>query len=432
MRTKNTFRKNIFNPVKFILVTCLTTVLLLSVGLRCFASTGDLDLDDKLEQLHFRYSFEVAEVLKPLDNLTIQYKKSLEQQRDRFQAAGNLEGVIVVTRELAALDEGNFAGESKDTDPAEFIKQREIFLREKLVINERLREPLAGVNKRHAARLDEMIRDLTRAGQIEQGLRVKRLADEFNASTTKEEQVTPERLVKASEEMQIEIKDGVIMTFCWIPPGKFTMGSPSNEEGRSDDENQVEVILIKGFWMAKTEVTQAQWEAVMGSNPSRFKGANLPVENVSWNDVQDFLKKVNRIAGKSDGRKMVLPTEAQWEYAARAGEDGPYSGGAIGEVAWYDANSDGRTHPVGTKNPNAWGLHDMHGNVWEWCADWYDAGLPGGTDPSGPSSGTLRVLRGGSWLSFGAGSCRAADRYGNAPGEADYSFGFRLARSSFP
>ncbi len=236
---------------------------------------------------------------------------------------------------------------------------------------------------------------------------------------------------RAGDEKRIKITDGVSMTFCWIPPGKFTMGSPSNEEGHSDDENQVEVTLSEGFWMAKTEVTQAQWEAVMGNNPSNFKGANLPVEGVSWYDVREFLTKINEMVGNADGGKMVLPTEAQWEYAAGAWENGPYSGGTLDEVAWHSGNSSSKTHPVGTKKPNAWGLHDMHGNVWEWCADWYASKLQGGVDPQGPNSGTTRVARGGSWNS-NARDCRVANRQSGVPTLTFDFIGFRVARSSVP
>ncbi len=200
-----------------------------------------------------------------------------------------------------------------------------------------------------------------------------------------------------------------VMPFAFCPAGSFTMGSPSTEDGRSDDENEVSVTLSKAFWMAKTEVTQAQWSAVMGSNPSTFKGDNLPVENISWFDAQEFIKKVNGSGEIPAGWKVCLPTEAQWEYACRAGEKGPFSGGSIDEVAWYDENSGIKTYPVGTKKQNAWGLHDMHGNVSEWCLDWYGNELPGGTDPLGHSSGVRRVLRGGS-LNHGADGCRAANR----------------------
>lgn len=235
----------------------------------------------------------------------------------------------------------------------------------------------------------------------------------------------------AGEERDWEIAPGVKMTFCWCPAGNFTTGSPESESDRDSDEKQVKVTLTKGFWMAKTEVTQAQWHAVMGNNPSNFKGDNLPVEQVSWNEARDFLDKLNGKIGNTDGGKMVLPTEAQWEYACRAGEFGPYSGGTIDEVAWYVDNSDSKTHPVGMKKSNAWGLCDMHGNVWEWCADWYDVELQGGVDPIGPASGADRVLRGGSWLSNAFG-CRAADRNGSDPSGQYRIIGFRIARSSVP
>jgi formylglycine-generating enzyme required for sulfatase activity len=230
-------------------------------------------------------------------------------------------------------------------------------------------------------------------------------------------------------------KSAMPCVFC--PAGSFTMGSPTSEVGRPsyESENQVRVTLTKGFWLAKTEVTQAQWQAVMGNHPSSFKGDNLPVENVSWNDAQEFISKVNGSGMIPDGWKMTLPTEAQWEYACRAGEAGPYSGGILDQVAWYNENSEYKTHEVGTKKPNAWGLHDMHGNVLEWCADWHDDVLQGGTDPEGPVSGVCPVFRGGSWWYGGsaarsAESChalRAASRGGGRPSKQTYDLGFRPA-----
>jgi formylglycine-generating enzyme required for sulfatase activity len=204
------------------------------------------------------------------------------------------------------------------------------------------------------------------------------------------------------------------------------MGSPEGENGRSSDESQVEVRLSEPFWLAKTEVTQAQWEAVMDSNPSSFKSPKLPVENVSWEDAQAYLTKLNEKGILPEGWKFALPTEAQWEYACRAGEKGPYSGGSLEEVGWYDGNSGSNTHEVGQKKPNAWGLHDMHGNVWEWCSDLYDGTLKGGVDPTGPSSGVHRVSRGGSWY-YVASCCRAAFRSGYFPGDRFDRLGFRPA-----
>ena len=217
-----------------------------------------------------------------------------------------------------------------------------------------------------------------------------------------------------------------VMPFAFCPAGSFTMGSPSTEDGRGSDENQVRVTITKGFWMAKTELTQAQWTAILGNNPSNFNGDDLPVEKVSWDDAQEFIKKVNDSGVIPEGWKVALPTEAQWEYACRAGETGAYSGGTIDQVAWYDDNSGSKTHAVGTKKSNAWGLHDMHGNVWEWCADSYGDELVGGSDPSGPSSGVHRVNRGGSWLSHAA-TCRAATRGRLTPDSRFDSLGFRPA-----
>ena len=185
--------------------------------------------------------------------------------------------------------------------------------------------------------------------------------------------------------------------------------------------------------MQTTETTQGQWEAVMGKNPSHFKGADLPMEMVSWDDCQEFLKKLSEKAkDQLKGKKAGLPTEAQWEYACRAGEKGKWCFGddekSLGEYAWYDKNSGNTTHPVGEKKANAWGLFDMHGNVWEWCEDWYGAYEKGAaTDPTGPAKGDARCFRGGSW-GYGGVDSRSADRYRNGPTYYSYVFiGLRVA-----
>jgi len=225
--------------------------------------------------------------------------------------------------------------------------------------------------------------------------------------------------------------EGVGVTLVPIAGGTFSMGSMSG----FSSEQPVTTVTLSPFWLAKTEVTQAQWEAVMGSNPSRFKGGQLPVENVSWGDAMEFCRKLTereRQAGRlPTGTIYTLPTEAQWEYACRAGRTGDYAG-EVDAMAWYDKNSGAATHAVGTKQANAWGLHDMHGNVWEWCLDRYGPYLGGRvTDPKGVPSGSSRVLRGGSWAD-GAGSARSANRFDYYPGIRYYDFGFRLARSSVP
>ena len=217
------------------------------------------------------------------------------------------------------------------------------------------------------------------------------------------------------------------MKFVYIKPGSFMLGSPSSEPGRENDETLHQVTLTKGFYLQTTEVTQGQWKRVLGSNPSNFKscGDNCPVESVSWSDIQEFIAELNRIEG---GYKYRLPTEAEWEYACRAGTKGPYVGN-LDAMAWYTDTSGGKSHAVGGKRPNAWGLYDMHGNVWEWCQDRY-GDYPSGplTDPVGSSSGAYRVNRGGSWYDD-AGGCRSADRGRDGPGHRDYRLGFRLART---
>jgi formylglycine-generating enzyme required for sulfatase activity len=215
-----------------------------------------------------------------------------------------------------------------------------------------------------------------------------------------------------------------------IPAGTFLMGSPPGEADRQEIETQHQVTLTQGFWLGATDVTQAQWTTVMGTNPSHFKGETLPVLAAFWDNAMAFCQKLTereRAAGHlPEGYAFTLPTEAQWEYACRAGTTGAYAGD-LDAMAWYAKNSGGTTHPVGTKEPNTWGLFDMHGNVWEWCADWYGS-YPGGsaTDPTGPASGSLRVLRGGSW-NFDAASCRSALRYNFEPSFRFSSVGFRVA-----
>ena len=235
---------------------------------------------------------------------------------------------------------------------------------------------------------------------------------------------------KIGEVQRVDLDGGVMLEMVWCPPGSFMMGSPEGEKGRDDDETQHEVTLTKGFWLGKYEVTQEQWDRVMGSNPSNFRGAKNPVGEVSWDDVQGFIEKLN---AKGAGG-FRLPTEAEWEYACRAGSTTAYCFGddeqGLYSYAWYRDNSGYEEHPVGGKKPNAWGIHDMHGNLWEWCQDWYGK-YPSGsvTDPGGPASGSCRVLRGGSWSYYPA-SCRSAIRLRVNPRTPGFTFfGFRVART---
>ena len=236
---------------------------------------------------------------------------------------------------------------------------------------------------------------------------------------------------------KVAVVNGVEFAFRWCPAGTFMMGSPTDEAGRLGNEKQHRVTLSKGFWMMETEVTQKQWKAVMGSLPDcGFKGDNLPVERVFWNDCQEFCTKCTRL-----GLPVQLPTEAQWEYACRAGSTTAYFwGNALnGDKANCDGNYPcgtttkgkflNKTTPVGSYQPNAWGLYDMHGNVYEWCQDWYGGDYPSGsvTDPTGPSSGSSRVVRGGSWL-YIAADCRSASRIYLVPDGRNSYLGFRCVK----
>jgi len=267
-------------------------------------------------------------------------------------------------------------------------------------------------------------------------------------STQPESRQTRTKTVTLSNSVQLDL--------VWIPPGEFNMGSPKSEKGRQRDEVYHSVTISKGFWMSKYEVTQAQWQAVTGNNSSDFinndnvrirkqtsvqvadsaasRGrGSLPVDSVSYNDVQDFIKRLNR----QTAMIFRLPTEAEWEYACRAGTTTPFHYGDSLSSAM--ANFDGRhpynaakgvfrgeTVPVGSFKPNAFGLYDMHGNIWEWCRDWYGPYSPKPvTDPVGPKSGVYRVLRGGCW--FGDGNyCRSAYRDKGFPDKRVGLIGFRL------
>lgn len=246
-----------------------------------------------------------------------------------------------------------------------------------------------------------------------------------------------ERILVAMRSAEAE---KIIKEMVKCPAGSFEMGSPSGELGRDGDEKQHHVTISKSFYIAKYPVTQAQYKAVMGNNPSHFKGDNNPVESVSWFKAKEFCDKLNEVTGSTRpaGYKFDLPTEAQWEYACRAGTTTSLNSGKnitseygrcsnLDEVGWYDKNSDDKTHPVGLKKPNAWGIYDMHGNVGVWCSDW-DGEYPSGisTDPEGPVNGSYRVRRGGSWCSL-PGYCRSAFRGVSAPVIENYSLGFRIA-----
>ncbi len=216
----------------------------------------------------------------------------------------------------------------------------------------------------------------------------------------------------------------LINNMVYVSGGTFIMGGDE-----SSDQTPTHSVTLSSYYICKYEVTQALWRAVMGSNPSKFKGDNLPVEQVSWNDCQTFINRLNSYTG----RNFRLPTEAEWEFAARGGNYSrhyKYSGSNyIGDVAWYDGNSSNRTHPVGTKQPNELGLYDMSGNVYEWCSDWYGSySSYSQSNPTGPNSGSDRVDRGGSW-GGSARYCRSSYRGNLTPDGRYFNLGLRLVLS---
>ena len=228
----------------------------------------------------------------------------------------------------------------------------------------------------------------------------------------------------------IPVKDGISIDMVHVEAGTFTMGATPEMENPFDNEKPAhQVTLTNDYYIGKYEVTQALWQAVMGDNPSRFNGDNLPVENVSWDDCQEFISQLNRITGKT----FRLPTEAEWEYAARGGKKSrgyQYSGSNdISDVAWYDGNSGNKTHAVGSKQANELGIYDMSGNVWEWCQDWHGSySSSSQTNPTGVKSGSYRVIRGEGWFS-GARICRSSFRYGRLPYASSRDQGLRLVLS---
>ncbi|MCE9554584.1 MAG: SUMF1/EgtB/PvdO family nonheme iron enzyme [Planctomycetes bacterium] len=220
------------------------------------------------------------------------------------------------------------------------------------------------------------------------------------------------------------LTNSIGMKLIEIKPGEFLMGSPADEENRRDDETQHKVMITKAFMMGAYEVTQKQWELVTGSNPSHnTKGDDLPIDTISWDGAMEFCRKLSR----KEGKKYRLPTEAEWEYACRSGTQTPYGGtGNLDEMGWHKGNSDSKLHPIGQKRPNVWGLYDMHGNMQEWCADWYDT-YPAGAaiDPTGPANGSLRVMRGGSSV-VEPRHCRSAARTRLFPVLTTGATGFRV------
>ncbi len=253
-------------------------------------------------------------------------------------------------------------------------------------------------------------------------------------ATAQESKDADSKTKSPPKELAVDLGDGIKLEMVLIPAGEFLMGSPdSDKDAMPNEKPQHRVRITKPFYLGKYLVTQEQWETVMGGNPSHFKGPKNPVETVIWDFCQQFLGVLNAKSVAGAG-KFQLPTEAQWEYACRAGSKTRYCFGddesKLRDYAWYEKNLNSKTHPVGEKKPNAWGLYDMHGNVWEWCQDGYDPRYYASSptdDPTGPATGSGRVGRGGSWFDP-ARFCRSAGRFNFDPGGGSNGLGLRVVR----
>ena len=300
------------------------------------------------------------------------------------------------------------------------IQEQESVIEEKDVKIELLRENCVKLSSELKNYKDKELREQQAREETErkEAERQRHIAAENERKTGEEDARFKDRIFTVNS---------VTFEMIAVKGGTFTMGASSGDSYAESDEKPTHSVTLGDYYIGKFEVTQELWEAVMGSNPSSFNGSNLPVEQVSWNDCQTFIRKLNSLTGAN----FRLPTEAEWEYAARGGNKSrgyKYSGSNnVNDVAWYTSTTnDSGTKPVGTKSPNELGIYDMSGNVWEWCHDWYgDYSSGSQTNPTGPSSGSSRVLRGGSWCD-GARYCRVSSRFHDAPGDGDNSNGFRL------
>lgn len=368
------------------------------------------------------------------------YGKSLDSLALSLRQDGDLDGYLAVEAEKK-----RFAAEKKVVEDDSAVRHSGV-----LMLSRKCRASVAKAEqyknaksvallKSYVVQLDAMVKQLVKQDKIEPAKKVQEelkkakfmLADAESKMPAPPVAKAPE---PASEPKQppapqpaggsrtIDLGDGIKMEFVLIPAGSFAMGSE-----RSDGP-PTKVTITKPFYMAKHEVTQEQWEALMGGNPSNTRGGKNPVETVSWADCQSFISKLKE---EANGMEVRLPTSAEWEYACRAGSKADFCYGndevQLSQYAWYLGNSEETTHPVGEKKPNSWGLCDMHGNVWEWCSDW--AGEADGPvakkDPAGPASGTARTRRGGSFQNE-AGECKSASCIGLGPEDRVSDVGFRV------
>jgi formylglycine-generating enzyme required for sulfatase activity len=421
----------------FVILICLT---ILSPLLHAVEPT--------LNSLKQTYEAEVRKIRDGHDavlkNLLTAYGSSLDKAIEILKKQGDPDGIVAALAERRRFKDEGIVPDKSDSKLPDLIQQI------RSGYNDTVKRANAGkgtkfvvLTERYVAALDKLMRSLASREELDLALNVKaekgrvefivadvavqiaKLSESVSKANPK---VVTKAVPKAGRAMTIDLGGGTEMTLLWIPSGTFRMGSPNNESGRGGNEGpEHEVTISKGFWMGKYEVTQEQYEQVTGHNPSNVKADNNPVESVSWDDANKFCETMVKKTGKA----VRLPTEAEWEYACRAGTTTKYYAGNglsdLVKTGWY-RNTEGGIHPVGQKEPNPFGLYDMLGNVWEWCEDRYDEDYyrhSPGKDPRGPATGSSRVFRGGSWYAY-ATRCRAAQRNARSPGHSESGLGFRV------
>jgi formylglycine-generating enzyme required for sulfatase activity len=351
-----------------------------------------------------------------------QYLDDLSNALKLAMKAGNLDEAERIDIERSRMDSTKTEGVGKETEPpkttaATAAKTRHEAAMKKAEAAFRSARILA--DKQYRSDLTAPLPEAMKASDLEEAKRLDAARKVIDAEITELEHGGAPGHPNAASYAGTN-KLGI--KFIRIERGEFDMGSPDTEAGREANETPHHVKITKPFLMAATPVTQAQWKAVMGTNPSHSKGDDRPVDTVSWNDAVAFCEKLSI----NERRHYRLPTEAEWEYACRAGTQTPFAGtGELADMGWFSSNSDQQTHPVAQKKPNDWGLYDMHGNVWQWCSDGYGPYGGDAVDPKGAKDTTSRMNRGGGWSEVPS-HCRAAYRKWNAPGAWDGRIGFRI------
>ena len=383
---------------------------------------------DIVKELRKKYEEEI-------ESLEEAYSREREKQKQKtFETIDT--GLAVLTQ-MMRIEDVETLVELKDNFPGMLsIKEIKNYPKDIQILIKNTQKQFSDITKREQKAFEELNKKYTRtagalmkkvaaAKDFKSAIALRKFTEDLKA---KEKEPSGAHGKKFSAILKV----GTTLELLKIPAGSFMMGSPNNEEGRDANEKQVHVTITKPFYLGRTEVTQEQYEAVMGKNPSHFKGTNLPVENVSWHDAMEFCNKLNKLLGKRlpMGYKFTLPSEAQWEYACRAGTKTAFhfgnSAGNLSGYAWWQENSNNKTHPVASKGKNAWGLYDMHGNVVEWCLDTFKTPLPGGKDPT-VAQGYNRIVRGGSWYHTDSVTLRSGRRHAQDPGLRFYDIGFRVA-----